>query len=145
MSQKRYEYLEPNQWKATEAALHMLLPNYSLGEITGVMCDYGFTSDWRKSLKTFRIEAYRGDARYKDMLLESKEFREASLEEALQAYNRNGRFDKVSFPRLSKEETAAGVLLYDWYSRSAPPKEDPSALLCGGEDKPSVYLKVWPL
>lgn len=137
-NQKTFKYLDPASWIAMEAALHKLLPNYNLGQVNGVMCNYGFTSDRRKALHTFRIESYRASSRYKGQMLESREFRAQSVEDALKQHNPNGRFEKCIAPRLSKEEQAADVLHYDWLKASKSAKKPLG-------EEPGLYLKVWPL
>lgn len=45
---KRLVYLDEASWERIHHSLSELLPLHANGEITGIMCSHGYSTDWRK-------------------------------------------------------------------------------------------------
>lgn len=45
---KTLVYLDQPSWERIHAALSELLPLHEKGEITGIMSNHGYSTDWRK-------------------------------------------------------------------------------------------------
>lgn len=139
---KQYVYLSPEEWGPVEQALLKIFPNYGMGEIAGLMCAYGYTSDWRKSLKTWLVQTFRGAVRYRDMLLVSREIDapdEAAAMDKLyqQGVLPPGTWSKDHFPRLGKGEAEAGITHYTHYPLGWAADDE-------NAEKSCIYITITP-